>query len=190
MSIGHNPTPLGCINSPSLSSPTQTQRMARLRCLRGAGLRQIYTEIPHVVEDDLLVVPANGRQLTLNVESQPPPTPLTTTIFRSCQSQLAKVQQKRTRFNIFAGKHPFSACCGHITRRASVLCGYIASTARNPALCTMWWILTIYWDQQLYSDAQSIHVFRQLASTGLPARTPAMSRRPRPGTERVAHCIG
>ena len=132
----------------------------------------------------------HGRQLTLNVESQPPPTPLTTTIFRSCQSQLAKVQQKRTRFNIFAGKHPFSACCGHITRRASVLCGYIASTARNPALCTMWWILTIYWDQQLYSDAQSIHVFRQLASTGLPARTPAMSRRPRPGTERVAPCIG
>jgi hypothetical protein len=109
VSTGHNPAPLGCINSPSLSSPTQTQRIVWLWCLRGAGLRQIYTEIPYVVEGDLLAVPANGRQLTLNVESQPPPTPLTTTLFRSCQSQLAEVQQKRTRFNIFAGKHPLSA---------------------------------------------------------------------------------
>jgi hypothetical protein len=50
----------------------------------------------------------HGRQLTLNVESQPPPTPMTTTLFWSCQSQLAKVQQQRTCFNVLAGKQPLS----------------------------------------------------------------------------------
>ena len=31
----------------------------------------------------------------------------------------------------------------------------------------MSWTLTIYWDQHLYSDAQSIHVLPPLASTGV-----------------------
>ena len=30
----------------------------------------------------------------------------------------------------------------------------IAFTARHPTLRTTWWTLIIYWDQQLYSDAQ------------------------------------
>ena len=30
----------------------------------------------------------------------------------------------------------------------------ISSTSHDPTLHTMWWTLTIYWDQQLYSDAQ------------------------------------
>jgi hypothetical protein len=65
----------------------------------------------------------------------------------------------------------------------------IASTARDPTLHTTWWTLTIYLDQQLYSDVQRIHVFPPPASTGLHTRTPAQSRSPKPGTERVAPCI-
>jgi len=30
----------------------------------------------------------------------------------------------------------------------------ISSTSHDPTLHTTWWTLTIYWDQQLYSDAQ------------------------------------
>jgi hypothetical protein len=47
------------LTSPSRSSPTTTQRMALLRCLRGssgAGLRQVCLECTYVQEGDLLVV--------------------------------------------------------------------------------------------------------------------------------------
>ena len=34
-------------------------------------------------------------------------------------------------------------------------CHHLYSTqVRDPPLSTTWWTLTIYWDQQLYSDAQ------------------------------------
>ena len=53
-----------CITSPSPSSPTKTQRMALLPCLRGssgAGLRLVHTEASYVEEGDLLEMPAKRR---------------------------------------------------------------------------------------------------------------------------------
>jgi hypothetical protein len=61
--------------------------------------------------DPFFLLPEDPSPVLLRHNSTPlcepdPPTPLTTTLYHICQSLLAKVQQKRTRYNVLAGKHP------------------------------------------------------------------------------------
>jgi len=110
----------------------------------------------------------------------------------SCRQQTAPPQPRCSK-DVTAHPHRPGARpgrpCQVPARSGQPLSGRSASTARDPTLHTTWWTLTIYLDQQLYSDVQRIHVFPPPASTGLHTRTPAQSRSPKPGTERVAPCI-
>ena len=104
-----------CITSPSPSSPTKTQRMALLPCLRGssgAGLRPVCLGRNYVEEGDLLEVPAKRRRsprpASHNVallSASPRPTPLpNSTQVRYCRySRLHRSELPKSFFSQIFG---------------------------------------------------------------------------------------
>jgi len=66
--VGHNPAPQSCNTSPSPTSPTQTQRMAMLRCLRGSS--GVNAGIYWFVACPWINRPAGNKEFLTGVEEQ------------------------------------------------------------------------------------------------------------------------